>query len=47
LPEGSTPNESMMQRAELKIKEKQFSDLQDEVIDYVRRNSLLKDAKNL
>jgi hypothetical protein len=33
--------------AELQIKEQKYSDIQDQVVNYVRRNSLLKDAKNL
>jgi len=33
--------------AALKVSEQKFSDLSNEVIDYVRRNSLLKGAKNL
>lgn len=31
-------------QAELQVKDKHFSDLQDDVINYVRRNSLLKEA---
>ena len=43
----SSPTMNKLDNAELQIKEQQYSDLQDQVVNYVRRNSLLKDAKNL
>jgi len=40
----SSPDAKQLKNAELHVKEKQFSDLQDKVINFVRRNSLLKEA---
>ena len=45
--ENSMLNQSKLDAADLRIKEKQFSDLQDEVVKYVRVNSLVKDAELL
>ena len=39
-----SPNAQRLARAELQVKEQHFSDLQDDVINYVRKNSLLKNA---
>ena len=43
----SSPDLNQLKKAELKISEKQMSGIQDEVIQYVRKNSLLKDAQFL
>ena len=42
-----SPNVSRLQRAELQIKENHFSDLQDDVIKFVKQNSNIRDAKRL
>ena len=41
------PSAHMISNAELKVTEKQFSELQDQVIQIVKQNSLLKEAEQL
>lgn len=42
-----SPSMNKLDNAELQLKEQSYSGLQADVKKYVRRNSLLKDAKNL
>ena len=42
-----SPSMNKLDNAELQIKEQKYSDLQNDVKQYVRRNSLLKEARNL
>lgn len=42
-----SPDASKLAKAELQVQEKRYSELQSKVVDFVRRNSLLKEAKAL
>lgn len=42
-----SPDARGLDRAELEVHEKRYSELQGKVVDYVRKNSLLADAKTL
>jgi len=42
-----SPDARKLDNAELQIKPQHYSDIQDQVVQFVRQNSLIKDAKNL
>jgi hypothetical protein len=42
-----SPTAKMLDDAELQVKQQSYSELQNQVVDYVRRNSLLKEAQDL
>ena len=42
-----SPSMNKLENAELAVNEKRYSDLQDNVKNYVRKNSILKEAQNL
>jgi len=42
-----SPDAHKLDRANLEVHEKRYSELQGKVVDYVRKNSLLADAKTL
>jgi hypothetical protein len=42
-----SPDAGKLIRANLEVHEKRYSELQGKVVDYVRKNSLLADAKTL
>jgi hypothetical protein len=43
--EENEPSAHMISNAELQVREQQFSDLQDQVIQIVKQNSLLREAE--
>ena len=42
-----SPTAKMLDDAELHVKQQSYSELQNQVVDYVRRNSLLDEARHL
>ena len=42
-----SPDARKLDNSELQIKTQHYSDIQDQVVQFVRQNSLIKDAKNL
>ncbi len=41
----NSPDARKLAQADLQVQEKRYSELQSKVVDFVRRNSLLKEAK--
>ena len=42
-----SPDARKLEQADLQVQEKRYSELQSKVVDFVRRNSLLKEAQHL